>query len=68
MSKLNQPGKVTDQQWAILRVKMEEIAEGNVRSPEAAINPVEMAEMLLLLMDRIDHLEKRIADASKGGE
>lgn len=64
MSKLNQPGKVTDQQWAILRVKMEEIAGGNVRSPPAAINPVEMAEVLLLLMDRIDYLEKRIGDAS----
>lgn len=64
MSKLNRPGKVTDQQWAILRVKIEEIAESNVRSPEAAINPAEMAEMLLLLMDRIDYLEKRISEAS----
>ena len=64
MSKLNQPGKVTDQQWAILRVKIEEIAESNVRSPEAAINPAEMAVMLLLLMDRIDYLEKRISEAS----
>jgi hypothetical protein len=64
MRKLNQPRKVTDQQWAIFRTKMEEIAGSNVRSPQAAMSPVEMAEMVLLLMDRIDYLEKRIGDAS----
>jgi hypothetical protein len=54
---------LTEAQWLLFRAKMEEIAERNERS-HAKVNPVEMAEMMLLLMDRIDHLEKRLGDAA----
>jgi hypothetical protein len=51
---------VTDEQWRLLRNRMEMIAEGNERSPRWAINPVEMAELMLFLMDRIDQLQQKI--------
>jgi hypothetical protein len=50
---------LTDAQWAMLRARMEEIAEGNTRS-RVKLNPVELAGYVLLLLDRIDDLEKRI--------
>jgi hypothetical protein len=50
---------LTDAQWAMLRARMEEIAEGNTRS-QVKLNPVELAGYVLLLLDRIDDLEKRI--------
>jgi hypothetical protein len=53
--------KLTDQQWVLFRAQMEAVAEGNERSPRWTMNPVEVAEIMLLLMDRIDELEKRIA-------
>jgi hypothetical protein len=43
----------------MLRARMEEIAEGNTRS-QVKLNPVELAGYVLLLLDRIDDLEKRI--------
>jgi hypothetical protein len=52
---------LTDQQWILFRAQMEAVAEGNERLPRWTMNPVEVAEMMLLLMDRIDDLEKRIA-------
>jgi hypothetical protein len=52
--------KLTDEQWTLFRAQMEAVAEGNERS-RWTMNPVEVAEMMLLLMDRIDELEKRIA-------
>jgi hypothetical protein len=52
---------LTEQQWILFRAQMEAVAEGNERSPRWSMNPVEVAEMMLLLMDRIDELEKRIA-------
>jgi hypothetical protein len=56
---------LTDEQWASFRDQMEAIAEGNARTPEGhKVNPVELAEMVLLLMDRIDDLEKRIHDVA----
>jgi hypothetical protein len=51
---------LTEQQWRVLRQQMEQIAEGNVTAP-VKLNPVELAGFVLLLMDRIDDLEKRIA-------
>jgi hypothetical protein len=39
---------------------MEAIAEGNVTS-QIRLNPAELAGFVLVLMDRIDDLEKRIA-------
>jgi hypothetical protein len=39
---------------------MEVIAEGNLTS-QVRLNPAELAGFVLLLMDRIDDLEKRIA-------
>jgi hypothetical protein len=51
---------LTEQQWRVLRQRMEQIAESNVTA-SAKLNPVELAGFVLLLMDRIDDLEKRMA-------
>jgi hypothetical protein len=51
---------LTEQQWRLLRQRMEAIAEGNVTA-QVRLNPVELAGFVLLLMDRIDDLGKRIA-------
>jgi hypothetical protein len=50
---------LTDDQWRLLRARMEEIAEGNTRF-QLKLNPIEVAEYMLMLMDRVDELEKRI--------
>jgi hypothetical protein len=55
------PGNLTDAQWKIFRNRMEQIAEGSTRVREK-LNPVAMAEMMLILMDRIDELEKRLSN------
>jgi hypothetical protein len=52
---------LSDTQWQLFRNKMEEVAEGNTRSG-VKLNPIEVAEALLILMDRIDELEKRLRD------
>ena len=51
---------LTEEQWRLLRQLMEALAEGNVTA-QVRLNPVELAGFVLLLMDRIDDLEKRIA-------
>jgi DnaJ-domain-containing protein 1 len=52
---------LNDDQWELLRARMEEIAEGNTRF-RLQLNPIEVAEYMLMLMDRIDDLEKRIEE------
>jgi hypothetical protein len=52
---------LTDEQWRIFRAQLEQLAEANARSP-SVVRSAEMAEMLLLLVDRIDELEKRIGE------
>ncbi|HEV7365114.1 MAG TPA: hypothetical protein VGN76_04660 [Gemmatimonadales bacterium] len=52
---------LSDSQWQIFREQMELIAEQNTRS-QVQLNPVAVAEAMLVLMDRIDELEKRIAE------
>jgi hypothetical protein len=54
------PSKLTEAQWRLLRQMMEEIAEGNTRH-RVQLNPVEVAEYMLMLMDRIDELERRLS-------
>jgi hypothetical protein len=51
---------LTEEQWRLFRAKMEEIAEGNTRS-RVQLNPVAVAEAMLVLMDRIDELEKKLS-------
>jgi hypothetical protein len=51
---------LTDAQWQLYRAKMEQIAAANEHA-RAKLNPVEMAEMMLILMDRIDDLEKKLS-------
>jgi hypothetical protein len=51
---------LTEEQWRLFRAKMEEIAEGNTRS-RVKLNPVAVAEAMLVLMDRIDELEKKLS-------
>jgi hypothetical protein len=55
------PSRLTDAQWREFRARMEELAEASARSPEREVNKAELAEMLLLLVDRIDQLEKRLS-------
>lgn len=57
---MTDPSKLTEPQWRLLRQKMEEIAEGNTRY-RLQLNPVEVAEYMLMLMDRIEDLEKRLS-------
>jgi hypothetical protein len=52
---------LTDEQWRIFRAQLEQLAEANARSP-SVVRSAEMAEMLRLLVDRIDELEKRIGE------
>ena len=52
---------LTDDQWRIFRAQLEQLAEDNARSP-TVVRSAEMAEMLLLLVDRIDELEKRLGE------
>jgi DnaJ-domain-containing protein 1 len=52
--------KLTEAEWRLLRQRMEEIAEGNARS-RVQLNPVEVAEYMLMLMDRIDDLERKLS-------
>ena len=51
---------LTEEQWRLLRQRMEALAEGNVTA-QVRLNPVQLAGFVLLLMDRIDDLEKRLA-------
>jgi hypothetical protein len=54
-------GPLTDRQWAIFRSRMEELAN---RKPDAVTSPVRdsyLAEVVLLLMDRLDDLEQRLS-------
>jgi hypothetical protein len=54
--------RITDAQWREFRKRMEEISEAKARgSRSIGIENELLAEMVLLLMDRIDDLEKRIA-------
>jgi hypothetical protein len=52
---------LSDAQWQIFREQMEQIAEQNTRS-QVQLNPVAIAEAMLVLMDRIDELEKRLGE------
>jgi DnaJ-domain-containing protein 1 len=54
------PSKLTEAQWRLLRQRMEEIAEGNTRY-RVQLNPIEVAEYMLMLMDRIDDLERKLS-------
>jgi hypothetical protein len=53
-------GTLTEEQWRLFRAKMEEIAEGNTRS-QVKLNPIAVAEAMLVLMDRMDELEKKLS-------
>jgi transposase len=57
---------LTDAQWRLLRVRIEALAEGHDRAAWKMRNPEAMAGLFLLLMDRIDQLEKQIRALSIG--
>jgi hypothetical protein len=53
---------VSDAQWRAFRQKMEQISEENARHPQRReTGAEELAEMVLLLMDRIDDLERKLS-------
>ena len=55
---------MTDPQWAALRELVQEIADGNARSPHQ-ITPPALAGYLLMLMDRIDGLEEQLREGKQ---
>jgi hypothetical protein len=57
---MNRPSRLTDAQWQTFRKRIEALAEARAQSPEHEVNKAELAEMLLLLVDRIDDLQRRI--------
>jgi hypothetical protein len=54
-------GHVTDRQWAIFRSRMEDLAN---RKPDAPVGDSYLAEVVLLLMDRLDDLDQRLSRSS----
>lgn len=58
---MRKQGHLTDRQWAIFRTRMEELAN---RKPKGGSSPIRenyLGEVVLLLMDRLDDLERRFS-------
>jgi hypothetical protein len=55
---------LTDSQWAIFRARMEELANAKPNDLPAPVRDSYLAEVVLLLMDRLDDLEQRLSPVS----
>lgn len=51
---------LTDQQWRAFRDRLEELAERAASGRQAEVTREELAAMLLIVLDRLDDLEKRL--------
>jgi hypothetical protein len=58
---VSERGPLTDRQWAIFRSRMEELANPQGDGVTALVRHSYLAEMVLILMDRIDDLEQRLS-------
>ena len=58
---MSKQGQLTDRQWAMFRSRMEELANPTPDAIKPPIRDTYLAEMVLILMDRIDHLEQRFS-------
>jgi uncharacterized membrane protein YccC len=54
-------GPLTDRQWAIFRSRMEELANPQGDGITSPVRHSYLAEMVLILMDRLDDLEQRLS-------
>jgi hypothetical protein len=57
-------GQLTDKQWAIFRSRMEELANQKTDAPSSPVKGNYLAEVVLLLMDRLEDLEKRLSPSA----
>lgn len=51
---------LSEAQWQAFRQRMEEMAKGEAKAVELGLNPELLGELVLLLIDRIDELQKKI--------
>jgi hypothetical protein len=58
---VSQRGPLTDSQWAIFRARMEELANAKPTDLPAPVRDSYLAEVVLLLIDRLDDLEQRLS-------
>jgi hypothetical protein len=52
---------LTDSQWAMFRSRMEELAQPEPGTATSTVKDSYLAEVVLLLMDRLDDLEQRFS-------
>jgi hypothetical protein len=57
---VNDQGPLTDRQWAIFRSRMEELARSKPNVGASPVKDAYLAEVVLLLIDRLDELEHRL--------
>ena len=55
---------VTDRQWAIFRSRMEELANAKADGIPSPVRDGYLAEVVLLLIDRLDDLEQRLSPSA----
>jgi len=55
---------LTEGQWAMFRSRMEELANPNTDAITSPVRDTYLAEVVLILMDRIDDLEQRLSRAA----
>jgi hypothetical protein len=58
---VSQRGPLTDSQWTIFRARMEELANAKANDLPAPVRDSYLAEVVLLLIDRLDDLEQRLS-------
>jgi hypothetical protein len=51
---------VSEAQWQAFRQRMEQMAKGEQKAVELGLNPELLGELVLLLIDRIDDLQRKI--------
>jgi hypothetical protein len=57
----SQQRPLTDSQWAIFRARMEELANAKPNDLPSPVRDSYLAEVVLLLIDRLDDLEQRLS-------
>jgi hypothetical protein len=58
---VSEQGPLSEGQWAIFRSRMEELANSKPDAIELPVRDTYLAEVVLILMDRIDDLEQRLS-------
>ena len=58
---MSKQGPLTEGQWAMFRSRMEELANPKPDAIKSPVGDTYLAEVVLILMDRIDDLEQRLS-------